>query len=147
MSDLSAVGVYRWPYTEEDVETLARDQWSDRWVTHIERSREHLAGLVLIELAVSNASRELIGGLSQAHPSSRDDSTQVPYDESWWNEDGTQCLGWKPPPAGTPCRVVFFLHFFESGAPLFASDGVSIQLPSPTPVPARLEGKVKYQSP
>lgn len=94
---------------------------------------EHYAGLRLIILQVTPPDADIdFGAITQPVDDLPEENWQVPYDESPLDEaDGT----W-----------AFFLHFTEDSRPLRTECGDLI-LPKPTPLPANLKARKKYDPP
>lgn len=146
--DLEAVGVYKWPYTASDVRRLSEEVWGDRSSDSLSLAKEQLEGLFVVELLVRSGTGTFNAGqLAQAMPDDRDESTQVPYDESFWSADGSEYLQHDAPPGNPPYRVVFYLHYFDPSKPLVAEWGSIVQLPERTKLPARIANVLKQYLP
>ena len=72
-------------------------------------------------------------------------SWQVPYDEKYLNENGTESIGgFCDVPADIPyTRLVFFLHFVNLAKPLLSPFG-RLKFPEESPMPNRLRSIIKY---
>lgn len=144
---IEAVGVYKWPYSARDVEAACDVMYGDRAGEHLLEARDLLAHLVVVELRVSgDLAHWDVGGLAQVEPDRRGPNTQVPYDESWWSEDGERCFGSAEPSLG-PCRVVFFLHCFDESRALIDAVGRIMPLPKMSKLPQRLRAHLRYDPP
>lgn len=147
VAPLEPIGVYKWPFNTADVHALCDQNWGERSQATVIAARAHLTNLVLIELLVQSPALDL-GSLTQDPPSKRTENSQVPYDESFWSVDGSTYLTHGDAPAALPFRVVFFLHEFDPSKPLYTSDGIKIDLPERTQLPARLSKVIDhYDSP
>jgi hypothetical protein len=148
MSDgVQAIGVYRWPYSEPDVAELCDLLYGERSPDNLKEARSQLDGLAVVELRVESPEAVDLSELSQAPPAERDGSEQAPYDEQWWSADGETCFGPTMPSDGGPGRVVFFLHFFETGKPLHWGNKRRIELPGMVDLPSRLAESMTYDAP
>lgn len=105
-SGVQVIGVYRWPFTADDVARLSAGLCSIAGDDD-DAARDQLANLVVVELRTSATNAVDLDGISQTPPAERTRNEQVPYDEQWWSDDGTRCFKDKPPDE-SPCRVVFF---------------------------------------
>jgi hypothetical protein len=92
-----------------------------------------------------------VGDISQTPPSKRDGYEQVAYDETYWDEAGTNKLAHAPIhdklSKDELYRVIFFMHEWSSSSPLFCGDGICLETPKPTSLPLRLQGKLQYDLP
>jgi hypothetical protein len=144
---IETIGVYRWPYTARDVEAACDVMYGDRTGEHLLDVRDLLANLVVVELRLSgDLAGWDVGGLAQVEPDRRGPSTQVPYDESWWSDDGAQCFG-SAMPSLRPCRVVFFLHWFDESRALIDADGRIMPRAKMNELPDRLRACLRYSPP
>lgn len=93
-------------------------------------------------------------GFTQEVPNVDRAEWQVPYDERYLNEDGTEeigerwAMGWKPQPGvqePETSRLTFFMHFLDPERPLITPDGEA-SLPERSAVPGRL-AFIEYESP
>lgn len=139
------IAVYKWPFGEQEVLDFCDDAFADRTPENLQHSHAQLSGLYVIELLLHE--KLCIDELQQDPPSARCQSSQVPYDESYWTADGSQYIGHYSKPDRLPVRVVFFLHYFDPNAPLYDADGSAVSLPAPTSFPKRLAQKVQYDRP
>lgn len=139
--------MYKWPFNTADVHALCDQNWGERSQATLTAARSQLTNLVLVELLVKSRTLDL-SSLTQDPPSKRTENSQVPYNESFWSADGSAYIAHDDTPEETPYRVVFFLHEFDPAKPLYTSDGITIDLPERTQLPARLSKVIDhYDSP
>ncbi len=97
----------------------------------------------LIEAVVEAPPCEVdVGRFGQSDPGRPPDNWQVAYDERYLSPDGQTVLGYDPP-AESPTRLAFFLHYCDLNRPLLTPDG-PLPLPEPSPLPDRLR-EIEYE--
>jgi hypothetical protein len=152
MEAFSIIGVYKWRCDDHDVREVASRAFSQPSARDVLYVREMLGGLVAVELLVNATSSDVdVGDISQTPPSKRDGYEQVAYDETYWDEAGTNKLAHAPIhdklSKDELYRVIFFMHEWSSSSPLFCGDGICLETPKPTSLPLRLQGKLQYDLP
>jgi len=108
----------------------------------MERAREEISGLVLVEIEIRGASHEFdIGRFHQ------DGSNQVAWDEKCFSVDGSKMMadGSKKPDQ-PHFRVCFFLHYFEPTERIVSQDGEMVP-GEVTEMPERLRKVCVYEHP
>lgn len=92
-----------------------------------------------------------VGAITQADAAQPPTNWQVPYAEKLLTPDGDEVLidlwhaeGNQEMWVGD-VRLVFFMHYLDPETPLTTPFG-NVQLPAPTPCPARLE-MIEYETP
>ena len=97
----------------------------------------------LIETLIANGKpAEMVESITQETPGQPRDTWQVPYDELYLNADGTKP---EESSSASDARVAFFFHYLDLSQPLLTSAG-PVQLPAPSPRPARLNF-ISYEPP
>jgi hypothetical protein len=152
MEAFSIIGVYKWRCDDHVVREVASRAFSQPSARDVLYVREMLGGLVAVELLVNATSSDVdVGDISQTPPSKRDGYEQVAYDETYWDEAGTNKLAHAPIhdklSKDELYRVIFFMHEWSSSSPLFCGDGICLETPKPTSLPLRLQGKLQYDLP
>jgi hypothetical protein len=152
MEAFSIIGVYKWRCDDHDVREVASRAFSQPSARDVLYVREMLGGLVAVELLVNATSSDVdVGDISQTPPSKRDGYEQVAYDETYWDEAGTNKLAHAPIhdtlSKDELYRVIFFMHEWSSSSPLFCGDEICLETPKPTSLPLRLQGKLQYDLP
>jgi hypothetical protein len=73
---------------------------------------------------------------------------QSPWDEKYLSDNGEEVIGdyFDIPKGSAKTRLLFFFHNIDFSKPLL-TQYEKVNLTKPTPLPERLRGKVKYESP
>ena len=69
---------------------------------------------------------------------------QAAYDESYFDQSGTQQIDEPDKTSNGPCRLCFYLHFVDLKVPL-EINGKFLRLPAPSEMPKRLAEVLEYQ--
>ena len=144
---IEILGVHRLSVSNELVREQQSVLYSDDDPDAEAATREQLESTVLMEAVVRNRdSRFSVEEFTQPQQGVDRDNWQVPWAEAFLAPDGETLVveRWSDPPQTGDLRVAFYLHYWQSEAPLLTSYG-SVACPTPTPMPERLARLVPYE--
>jgi hypothetical protein len=139
MPDVRVLGVHRLDLSEKLVREVAEshadeDGPAEEWTAALERAREELAQVVLVEIVVDNP-----GNKFDVYDLAQPGSDQRAWLVVRLSDDGARIVDDSPRtfPDEPAVRLAFFLHFFDPNKPLLTSAG-EVGCPDVTGMPGRL---------
>lgn len=137
MNSLNLIGIYGILVSDDEMRFIA-----DEVCAGMEEAEQEVAGLVLVEIQVSDASEDFDVGLIHS-----EGSDQAPWDEKYFSIDGHLLVGdgSKRPPSGE-FRVCFFLHRFDPESEIVSPYG-HLKCVAVTEMPERLSKICIYEHP
>lgn len=109
--------------------------------------REQLESTVLVEILIRNRDKRFnVGDFSQPQEGVPRDNWQAAWAEAYLSEGGEELLveRWSDAPKADCFRIAFFIHCWNSAAPLLTSYG-ELRCPAVTKMPERLQELVPYE--
>jgi hypothetical protein len=151
---IEILGLYRLPVTPEMVEEQTEllygsiaDLPKEERLEAEAFCSEQLNSVVLVEAMVHSPNRRFkVGDFAQAEEDVPRENWQVAYCETVLSQDGESVISRDSDevPTTSPCRMAFFMHYWDSSRPLQSSYG-EINCPAPQEMPERLRRLVKYE--